>query len=122
MAQDKLTEAHALLKTTMEIVKDDGGYCEQTRLSEIVSRAYIALEDRADRQEEALLRIKQWAEAYPTKTFKPVTIEDLRHADFALRAIGIDMGALHAAWARRILNGISEICNDAMKEDDCGET
>jgi hypothetical protein len=113
MAQDKLTEAHALLKTTMEIVKDD----EQTRLSQIVCLAYIALEDRADRQEEALLRIKQWAEAYPTKTFKPVTIEDLRHADFALRAIGIDMGALHAAWARHILNGISEICNDAMKEE-----
>ena len=71
--------------------------------------------DREERLEEALLRIKQWAEAYPTKVFRPVTTEDLRQANFALRAVGIDMGALHAAWARRILNGIGQICDEALK-------
>lgn len=72
--------------------------------------------DREERLEKALLRIKQWADAYPVRVFRPLTIEDLRHANFALKAIGIDMGALHAEWARHILNGISKICSEAMEE------
>ena len=43
--------AEALLKATLEIVDSDGGYCEQTRLSEIVCRYVLSVP--VDGREEA---------------------------------------------------------------------
>ena len=72
--------------------------------------------EREERMEEALQRIQQWTQAYPVRAFPPLAIEDLRHANFALKAIGIDMGALHAEWARHLLKGIGRITEEALKK------
>ena len=70
--------------------------------------------DREEHLEEALLRIKQWAEAYPVTVFTPLQPSDFGRAALALKASGIDMGALHAEWARHILKGVGEICEEAL--------
>ena len=73
------------------------------------------MSDREERLEEALLKIKQWADAYPQSIFRPLSDNDLKLAQEALRKEGIDMGAMHAGWARHILDGIGEILRDALK-------
>jgi len=72
-------------------------------------------EHREERLEDALLRIKQWAEAYPVTVFLPVTDDDLARAHRVLEAEGISLAAIHGAWARHILNGIGEECAKALE-------
>jgi hypothetical protein len=72
-------------------------------------------EDRIEKLEAALLRIKQWAEAYPVEIFRPLTEEQIRYAGALLKERDIDMGALHASWARHILDGIGDIVRDALE-------
>jgi hypothetical protein len=67
--------------------------------------------------EEALLQIKQWAQAYPVTVFTPLTEAQMHAAAGALKDAGIDMGALHAGWARHILNGIAKICDQGLADD-----
>jgi hypothetical protein len=69
-----------------------------------------------EKLQEALLRIKQWCDAYPKDIFKPLSDEELRTANTVLSFAGIDMGALHAGWARHLLSGISEIVDKALVE------
>ena len=59
-------------------------------------------EDRAERAEQALHRILQWAEAYPEDVFPPVDVEAARAklGDDAL------FSKLHAEWARRLTKGM----------------
>ena len=73
--------------------------------------------DREERLEAALHRIKQWAEAYPVTVFRPLTEAQMHAAAGALKDAGIDMGALHAGWARHILNGVAEICDQGLTDD-----
>jgi len=74
--------------------------------------------EREERLEEALLKIKQWAEAYPVRVFPPVSVEDLRQAGFALKACGLDISVLHADWARRIVKGLVEHIEEALKTNE----
>jgi outer membrane protein assembly factor BamD (BamD/ComL family) len=74
--------------------------------------------DREERLEEALLRIKQWAEAYPVTAFAPLTKEQIRYAGALLKERDIDIGALHAEWGRHILKGIGEVCDGALARPD----
>jgi hypothetical protein len=71
--------------------------------------------DREEQLEEALLRIKQWAEAYPVEMFTPLPDAKVKMAGIVLGWVGIDIGALHAGWARHILDGIADICNKALE-------
>lgn len=67
-----------------------------------------------ERMEDALHMIKQWADAYPVDVFRPISDEKLKEANEALKAIGVDMGALHAGWARHIVDGIGNIARAAL--------
>ena len=71
--------------------------------------------DRIIQLEEALQRIKQWANAYPVTVFKPIPPEKMELASKVLADNGIDMGALHASWARHILTGIAQLCEEGLK-------
>ena len=73
--------------------------------------------EREERLEEALLRIKQWAEAYPVTVFLPVLDSDLDRAADLLQQHGISLAAIHGAWARHILNGIGGICEKALGDE-----
>ena len=63
---------------------------------------------------DALERIAQWAEAYPVTVFIPLTSGEMQKADSVLRGAGISMGAMHAAWARHIVDGIGGIARQAL--------
>ena len=63
---------------------------------------------------DALAQIKQWAEAYPVAVFLPVLGSDLDRAAELLQQHGISLGAIHASWARHILQGIGDICDRAL--------
>jgi hypothetical protein len=69
-----------------------------------------------ERLRDALGEIKQWASAYPEDIFRPVPDDKLKEASGALKAIGVDMGALHAGWARHLVNGIGGIARAALGE------
>ena len=84
----------------------------------LVGDEWAAMLAHIEKLEEALQRIQQWAQAYPVKAFPPVSIEDLRHAQFACKAIGIELAAIHGEWARHILKGIEEITNRALADQE----
>jgi hypothetical protein len=65
---------------------------------------------------KALEEIRTWCEAYPTPIFTPLTDDDLRVASDGLKTLGIDIGALHAQWARHLLDGIGKIAREALDE------
>lgn len=72
-----------------------------------------ALADENDDLKGKLWRVRQWCEAYPADVFLPV---DAAKARVALDAVGIDMGALHAQWARHLLDGVGRIVGAEMNQ------
>ena len=73
-------------------------------------------ESMIERLEDALTKIDQWCKAYPAEVFRPVSKEKMKEANEALKAIGVDMGAMHAEWARHLIGGIGKIADAALKE------
>jgi hypothetical protein len=71
--------------------------------------------ERVERLEDALTRIRQWAEAYPVKFFTTVPDDEVRRAGQLLKAEGISMDALHAGWARYLLDGVREVAAAALE-------
>ena len=65
---------------------------------------------------QALTEIRQWCEAYPTTVFTPLSREQLGEAAIVLGEINIDIGALHAEWARHLLDGIGKIAREALDD------
>lgn len=73
-------------------------------------------EDRADDLADALIRIKQWCDAYPEDIFIPISDAKIKLAAEVLKANGIEIGAMYAGWARHLLSGIEEIVTKALEE------
>lgn len=72
--------------------------------------------DREDRLEEALYRIQQWADAYPTTVF-PVPDDDyMQRAHEVLKAHGMTVDRISADAMRHVLHGIGRIARAALKE------
>jgi len=65
--------------------------------------------------EDTLEQIAQWAEAYPVTVFIPLTSGEMQWADSVLREAGISMGAMHASWARHIVDGIGGIARTGIE-------
>lgn len=80
-----------------------------------LARAGLASAEREKRLREAnecageeLLRIQQWCDSYPVDIFRPVPPDDLKRAHALLAEIGISMDAMHAGWARYVLDGVAK--------------
>ena len=71
--------------------------------------------DRELKLEEALIKIYQWCMAYPHSVFTPLSEDQIVDAGRALTNINIDIGALHAEWARHLLDGIGEIAKEGLE-------
>jgi len=71
--------------------------------------------DRELKLEDALTQILQWCLAYPAFMFIPLTDEQMRTATTVLSVADIDIGALHAQWARHLLEGISKIAREGLE-------
>jgi hypothetical protein len=67
------------------------------------------LKDRIEKLEDALRRIKEWCNAYPTDIFLPVSEAELHRAVTLMKANGIRTDALYGEWARHIMHGIKLI-------------
>lgn len=64
-------------------------------------------EDRIEKLEDALHRIRQWCDAYPVDIFIEPTKDEIKIGVDALKATGvITSDGLHGLWARHILNGV----------------
>ena len=76
--------------------------------------------DREKRLEEALGAVRNWCNAYPDLVFTPLREDQILLAGNVLKQKGIDIGALHAGWARHLLGGIKTIVEQALQEKDQG--
>lgn len=70
--------------------------------------------DREDRLEEALHRIVQWADAYPTDIFPVPDADYLRRAHEVLTANGMTLDRLSADAMRHVVQGVGKIAREAL--------
>ena len=70
--------------------------------------------ERCDELEEALWRIAQWADAYPSDIFHVPTPAELKKAHEVLKANGITIDALSAYSMRHALRGVGDIAKGAL--------
>ena len=73
------------------------------------------MQKRIEDLEHSLRCIQQWCRAYPVPMFKELTNEQIELAGEVLKFHSIDIGALHASWARHLLKGIGEIADTALQ-------
>ena len=71
--------------------------------------AQRAAMDRLDDATDRLARIVQWCDAYPVDIFTPNREDANELAAKILAPHGISLSAMHAEWARHILDGIRKI-------------
>lgn len=72
-------------------------------------------QDRIDDLEEALQRIVQWSEAYPTDIFHAPSPEECQRAHKLLTANGMTLDAFSASMGRHCLKGIGDIARGALR-------
>ena len=85
-----------------------------------MSGRILALVERIEDLEDALHRIEIWCDAYPEDMFTPLDPDRIAMAASLLGAHGIDIGRLHAQWARHLLEGIGEIAQTALEPAEGG--
>lgn len=73
------------------------------------------MSDREEKLERALVDIKNWCDAYPEKIFRPVSSEEVKQMADLLYKHGMRCDALHASWARHLLEGIGKIATGALE-------
>jgi len=74
------------------------------------------LREELDDAQEALWRIKQWADAYPTDIFPEADSDYLKRAHQALKAHGMTIDRISASTMRHCLKGVGDIARAAVKE------
>lgn len=72
------------------------------------------MSNREEELEEALEAIKQWCDAYPRHIFRDVTVEEINQMAKLLQDNDMRIDALHAHWARHLLDGIGKIATQAL--------
>jgi len=70
--------------------------------------------ERCEELEEALQRIVQWADAYPTDIFHEPSAEECRRASKALIAEGMTLDAFSASMGRHCLKGVGDIARGVL--------
>ena len=73
--------------------------------------------ERCEELTEALHRIVQWAEAYPTDIFHEPTVVEAHRAHKLLIANGMTLDAFVASMGRHCLKGIGDIARNALYWD-----
>lgn len=74
--------------------------------------------ERCEELEEALRRIAQWAEAYPTNIFHEPTPDECHRAHKLLTANGMTIDAFSASMGRHCLQGVGKIARGALGTSD----
>lgn len=71
-------------------------------------------QERIEELEEALQRIIQWADAYPTDIFHEPSAGECQRAHKLLTANGMTLDAFSASMGRHCLKGIGDIARGAV--------
>ena len=71
--------------------------------------------ERCEALEDAMRRIVQWAEAYPTNIFHEPSAEEAQRARQLLSANGMTLDAFSASMGRHCLKGVGDIARGALK-------
>lgn len=71
-------------------------------------------EDRADRLEDALRAVTQWAKAYPLDVFPEPDFGKVRAA---LEAAGLSLDQVSASNMRHVITRVAEIAESALTPD-----
>ena len=71
--------------------------------------------ERCEDLEEALRRIVQWADAYPTDIFHEPDADECKRAAELLKANGMTIDAFSASMGRHCLKGVGNIARQALK-------
>ena len=71
--------------------------------------------ERCEELEEALRRIVQWADAYPTDIFHEPDAAECKRAHELLKANGMTIDAFSASMGRHCLKGVGDIAREALK-------
>jgi hypothetical protein len=74
--------------------------------------------ERCEELEEALRRIAQWAEAYPTNIFHEPSDDECHRAHKLLTANGMTIDAFSASMGRHCLQGVGKIARGALGTSD----
>lgn len=72
------------------------------------------MQERIDDLEEALQRIVQWANAYPTGVFHEPSSEESHKAHKLLTANGMTLDAFSASMGRHCLKGVGDIARGVL--------
>lgn len=70
--------------------------------------------DRAERMEEALWRIAEWADAYPLTVFPEMTEDYSRRAHEVLKAHGMGIDRISASAMRHVITQVAHIAKTAL--------
>jgi len=70
--------------------------------------------ERCEELEEALQRIVQWADAYPTDIFHEPSTEECHRAHKLLTSNGMTLDAFSASMGRHCLRGVGDIARTAL--------
>lgn len=74
------------------------------------------LSEKVDELEDALHRIVQWADAYPTDIFHEPSAEESQKAHKLLTANGMTLDAFSASMGRHCLKGAGDIARAALQQ------
>lgn len=70
-------------------------------------------ENRIDKLEGALWKIKQWSEAYPLDIFPE---PDFKKAAAILKEHGMTLDAISASCMRHVIKGVGKIAQEALED------
>lgn len=87
---------------------------EENRTAEIVAEEMRILQEENDQFRYALQDIRGWASSYPLKIFPEPNLREVKEI---LEAAGIDQSALHATWARALLDGVGRRSSVALNRE-----
>ncbi len=89
-------------------------FYEWRRYTATLQREADGLREADEAKYDALMQISQWCDAYPQDVFEPLPPDAVKRADKVLADAGISIGALHAGWARHLLQSVGRIARAAL--------
>jgi hypothetical protein len=84
-------------------------------LANIRLRRLEEVNERCEELVEALQRIVQWADAYPTDIFHEPSADECHKAHKLLTANGMTLDAFSASMGRHCLKGVGDIARAVLK-------
>lgn len=78
-------------------------------------RAYeLGVAEEHERMRDVLVRLHQWADAYPMEVFPEVLRQEWQQANEVLAQAGLSMSRMSASNMRHVINGVRKLVNEGL--------